>query len=465
MTSQLSLRPLLLAGLIALGGGLCPLPAASAGDALEAGRAKADIWWWAIRDVDAARNVGTHLAVALHPDTGEPYMSYYDSAGGDLWFARHVAFGGNCGTENRWSCQVVDSGGDVGQYSSIAVFTDAAGLNVAISYHDATTGSLKVATGLCTETCVFATWLIDGGYPPGGSYAGRYSSVVHSDWGGNVLVAYQEAHDDGGEAVRLAQTVSSGGNCGAGGAAGRWQCDTIYGDNDVGYFNWLTLDSLHIPHISYYLKRSDSHGPYHLWYDPSVPQWRLDSSWVWGHFSGASVSHIVEASGLVHQAFLDETTEELVYATYVGTGGNCGYDGSNNAYWCDVIDGVGVVDLSNRTAAMAADPAGYPIIAYRYAYDGFGSELRLAQPLAAAPPGWSPNCGPSNTWVCSTVDVGVSVENADAVSIASNAHGTAIAYLEDNDYDGDLKVALRFVPLFADDFESGDTSAWSAVVP
>jgi len=287
---------------------------------------------------------------------------------------------------------------------------------------------------------------------------------VHSDWG-VIAVAYQEAHDDGGEAVRLAQTVSSGGNCGAGGAAGRWQCDTIYGDNDVGYFNWLTLDSLHIPHISYYLKRSDSHGPYHLWYDPSVPQWRLDSSWVWGHFSGASVSHIVEASGLVHQAFLDETTEELVYATYVGTGGNCGYDGSNNAYWCDVIDGVGVVDLSNRTAAMAADPAGYPIIAYRYAYDGFGSELRLAQPLAAAPPGWSPNCGPSNTWVCSTVDVGVSVENADAVSIASNAHGTAIAYLEDNDYDGDLKVALRFVPLFADDFESGDTSAWSAVVP
>ena len=177
MVRKLFVRAFVLAGLVALGAGLCSLPAASAGDDPEAAleTPSAYPYPWIGAYVDEYR-AGTFLGVAVAPDTGEPYVSYYDWDTADLRFARYVHSGGNCGG-GVWSCQLVDSAGDVGIYTSLAVFRDATGLHGAISYHDATTGSLKVATGLCGDTCTFETWLIDGGNPAGGAYTGRFTSV------------------------------------------------------------------------------------------------------------------------------------------------------------------------------------------------------------------------------------------------------------------------------------------------
>jgi hypothetical protein len=470
MTRHLLVRPLIVVGLITLGAGLWPQSPAWAGDGPEATLEKVSVYDWTYATVDTTRDVGMDMAVALAPHSGEPYVSYYDWTAGDLWFARRVGSGGNCGPANSWSCQLVDNSNDVGRYNSIVVYSDAGGLKVAISYHDATTGSLKVATGVCGATCTFETWLIDGGYPPGGSYTGLYTSVVYSPWAGGIVnVAYQEVQDSGGESLRYAQTVDSGGNCGAGGAAGLWNCWTILSGEGLGSFNWLTLDSSLMPHLSYY---DASIGyPYHLWFGASG--WSFSSAQISNHDTGASVSHFTEADGHPHLAYLDATTGELVYATYVVAGGNCGFNSTTgqHEYQCDVIDGVGFVG-SKRTAAMAADPTGAPIIAYRDAPDGWYSSLMLAQPYYAAPPGSVPNCGPNPglfyTWVCTTVDAGSDhLDEAGAVSIASNDNGTAIAYHQDDDYylRGYLKVMYRFVPLFGDGFESGDTDQWSSTVP
>jgi len=465
MTRQLWLRPSTLVGLFVLGSGLCPLPAVSAGDDLAAALETSGVYAWTYATIDTTRDVGTDLAVAVAPSTGEPYVSYYDWSAGDLWFARRVSSGGNCGPASRWSCQLVDSAGDVGRYNSITVYSGAAGLNVVISYHDATTGSLKVATALCGDTCTFETWLIDGGYPPGGSYTGLYTSVVSSPYGdGLVEVSYQEVQDFGGESLKWAQTTPSGGNCGGGGAAGRWNCWTLLSGEGLGSFTSLALDGSVWPHVAYY---DATYGyPYHTWF--SGTGWGLNDAHTPDRDTGASMSHFVESDGTPHLAFLDATTGELVYATYVGAGGNCGLNGAlQYEYQCVWIDQEVAVG-SKRTAAMAADPAGYPIIAYQEWPESWYASLMVAQPYIAAPPGSVGNCGPGSTWVCTTVDDGTShLDEAGAVSIASNGYGTAIAYHEYDNYyfRGYLKVMYRFVPLFADGFESGDTSAWSFTQP
>ncbi len=63
-----------------------------------------------------------------------PYISYYHAANRDL----NLAY--LSGTD--WITQIVDSAGDVGQFSSLAL--DKAGCPH-ISYHDATNGDLKYA--------------------------------------------------------------------------------------------------------------------------------------------------------------------------------------------------------------------------------------------------------------------------------------------------------------------------------
>jgi hypothetical protein len=185
-----------------------------------------------------------------------------------------------------------------------------------------------------------------------------------------------------------------------------------------------------------------------------------------------SVSHVTAWwGGYPYLAFLNDTTDELVYASYVGSGGNCGQDTTtgNWEYQCDVIHQEVPVGRYLRTAAMAADPAGRPIIAFqdRGVEDGT-ADLAVAQPLDAAPPGSGGNCGPGWTWVCTTPDQGDPyLVEAISVSIASNYAGTAIAY---NEWDqalghGHLKVMWRFVPQFGDGFESGDTTSWDVTVP
>jgi len=99
--------------------------------------------------VDSAGDVGQYSSIAISSD-GLPCISYYDATKGDLKFAAYLI--GTVG--GGWVSQTVDSveGGDVGQYSDIAV--DSAGY-VHISYYDATNTALKYATNAPPVSCEY----------------------------------------------------------------------------------------------------------------------------------------------------------------------------------------------------------------------------------------------------------------------------------------------------------------------
>jgi len=86
---------------------------------------------WVIQTVDSAGNVGWYTSLAVD-NAGYPHISYYDFTNDNLKYARW--------TGSAWSIQTVDNSGDVSGETSLAV--DSAG-NPHISYH--VLGDLKYA--------------------------------------------------------------------------------------------------------------------------------------------------------------------------------------------------------------------------------------------------------------------------------------------------------------------------------
>ncbi len=96
---------------------------------------------WLIETVDSDGKVGLYTSLALD-GSENPHISYYDETNGDLKYAYYVGAGGNCGPSNTWQCDTVDSEGDVGTYTSLTL--DESG-NPHISYYDDANGDLKYA--------------------------------------------------------------------------------------------------------------------------------------------------------------------------------------------------------------------------------------------------------------------------------------------------------------------------------
>ena len=91
-----------------------------------------------LRVLETAGDVGAGTATAINPDTGFPFVAYYDAGAGDLGLYR-------CANDtcSIGSSITVDFSGDRGRNPSMAF---ANGL-LWIAYDDATTGSLRLARG------------------------------------------------------------------------------------------------------------------------------------------------------------------------------------------------------------------------------------------------------------------------------------------------------------------------------
>ncbi len=420
---------------------------------------------WFIDTVDSTRDVGRHVSVAVDPGSGMTFISYYNEAeGGCLYLARYLGSGGNCGPNHTWNCQILDSFGIVGEYNSIATYPSGNGVRIIVSYYDFTFGTLKYIDGYAEGSSFsWSTHIIDSGNPGIGIYKGMHTSVKF-DSGGIPHIAYQYYGVHSAEAQLYAYWVGDGsGNCGEGSVAGDWQCDVIYGDDDVGMFASLDLDGDDEPSIAFYdadngyplvaqyIGAGGNCGPSNDWYCRRVHQPTLDT--------GKYISLYVEDSGLAHIAYHNATNGTLEYAEWVGSGGNCGFSGVSMQWeWqCDEIDDT-ETSLTSMGMALAEDGAGYPIIAYQ---DGSDDQapvaLKVARPHVALDPNTVPNCGPQDlflTWYCEFIDGGGSyTDEAGSVSLAVNSAGLAtIAYHELNSYpfpsEGNLKVAYQRLQVF-----------------
>jgi len=141
----------------------------------------------------------------------------------------------------------------------------------------------------------------------------------------------------------------------------------------------------------------------------------------------------------------------LFIAQYVGSGGNCGWDGHHlfpdNQWQCLLL--AGLENNPNPSYSIAIDPYGYPVIAYDNAPEALGPKnLYIQYQLGHI------GLEPSNTWRTDVIDPApnMDVDNGREAAIALNNLGTGfIAYIQDDNWDpynpiDRLKIA--FQPIF-----------------
>ena len=412
---------------------------------IEGGGSPADYpWQLATLHTSTGGDFGQHNAIAFSPSTTKPYISYYNAIAKDLRLIYPVESNGNCGPDNGWYCETVDSQGDVGQYSSIDYFSQAGTNKIGIAYFDATNHALKAAIWSCPTflPCGWSISMIEQG-TIGVSNFGRYASLKFDALGAAHITYYNE-NSFINDSLKYASYVGSGGNCGIGSATGKWLCETVVSGANTGAHSSLDLTSNDAPYIAFTVTSSN---------EVRVCN-RTGTSWACATIDNASYgfpSLVLDQSNHAHIAYYDGNNGMLKYAHYIGSGGNCGL----NAYQCDNIKAIGT-GLSQ--VGLSLDMyMNQPMIAYQNSSDPLGfSTLDIARLLSDYPGKTAGNCGPVvgiiPQWQCDTLDNadqgggGGNLYEADYVAAAIDPTGLAmIAYYEYDDYhtEGRLKIAYQ----------------------
>jgi hypothetical protein len=390
---------------------------------------------WYVETVDSASGVGLYTSVAID-QYGTTFISYYDWANKDLKMATHVGSGGNCGTDNTWYCETVDSSGsDTGRYSSIAI--------------DPTTNLPVIAYGYSPSRLKLATaW--SGGWDirTVTEYWRSYASLKIDSTGAAHIAYYGWESECSNNCLLYAKRVSTGaGNCGE----GNFQCDVIDSNDLVGQHASLAIDSSGQPRIAYY-----DGGNGGLWYaQPDTPG-NCGPGNTWGCYQVSSGSGVgqyaslgIDNRNISHIAYYDATAGKLMYAVQIGKEGNCG---PLSSWQCDEIANMGTGTFPrNRDVALAVDKADSPIIAYSWYYGTkFATRgFSWARPTAALGQG-SGNCGPGDLWQCSGITDGT--YSGDYSAIAVNPSGLATIAYSHGEFFSSLRVAYQqyhqiFLPL------------------
>jgi hypothetical protein len=402
---------------------------------------------WLIKTIESTSGttLGQYVSLSYHDFAEKPYISHYDATNQDLRLTYPTSSNGNCNPASDWYCEIVDSNGDVGAYSSFDYYYTYTEQKLGIAYYDATNHALKIAIWSVSPS---PGWTISTIQQGNTLYdIGLYPSLQF-DSNGDAHISYlmlTDAITPVDDALMYASYVGSGGNCGEGDVAGKWQCNSVESDENTGQYTSLKLaGSAETPVIACY----DS--------SPGVVKLCVVGSGceIIDNVGGGFPSLVIDASDHARIAYYDKTAGTLKYAKYVGTGGNCG----GNAYQCDVIDTAGA-DLNQVGISMVIGGSGYPIIAYQDASDEQGLPvLKTARPVAAY--GMTiGNCGPQvgliYEWQCETIDDGTQggggghLSEADYVSVDVDPTGlTYIAYSEYDDYYSltRLKLAYQYRP-------------------
>jgi hypothetical protein len=177
---------------------------------------------WAYEQLEPLLSgAGRWCSLALEPTYPyTPHISYQDNTNRDLKYAR----GGT-----TWLTETVDSAGDVGWYSSLAL--DSSG-NPHISYVDSTNQTVKYAwlSGTVWLSETVDSRGLSGDYGTGTSLELNQANAPY--------ISYYDDSNDDLKLAYLSGTV--------------WITQTVDSEGKVGQYSSLALDPVGCPHISYY---------------------------------------------------------------------------------------------------------------------------------------------------------------------------------------------------------------------
>jgi hypothetical protein len=316
-----------------------------------------------IYDFSNPKNVGGWLSLAIDGNN-KCHVSFYNESNGDLRYASrpHCDIGDKDDPNyEKWSKVNLDSGGDVGKYTSLIL----KGSTAYISYFDETHDYLKLATS------GGATSVITGNNDV---HAGAFTSIV-MDGQDRLHVTYLDFGK--GELYEAYQNKNY-----------VWNFRKIDENHDVGYATSLALDNSDVPFISYLdASSSDLKLAWRSSAPPAAGTWSNDKLEP-TYDLGLNTSVKIDAGGNAHIAFYDSTNKNLIYAYW------------DTATWVTTtVDSTGDV---GQFASLALDVNDNPFISY---YDASNTRLLYAY--------WD-----TTEWITKEVDNGTELSVGKYSSIA-----------------------------------------------
>jgi hypothetical protein len=396
-----------------------------------------------VQYVNDSVGVGKYASLALRPVDDLPYISYYDATNGDLMLAHYaINGGGNCGTNNNWHCDVLDgnSGDDVGTYTSLDFWFNEAtnGYRIGISYHDVTNGALKYISWTCSQlTCTIhnKVTIATPGLPI--LNLGLHTSLRFAP-DGTPHIAYHTRNSMNGIGnLKYASYVASGGNCGEGSAAGKWECTTIDSGPGIGKYASLDLTYDGSPYMAYY---DAGNGNLKMAYYTGIadPDCYADNGWM------CPILDSVGDVGLYPSLTAQRTDDDQLFriAYYDATNDMLKY--TDEAWEPLDVDFMGSSTSTFMGISMDVDKNGAPIIAYQQVQPGDYSRptLNITRPYFVYDEYIFGNCGDTppgylfTYWRCNILDnAGQYVWEADFASVVVKSSGlAAVAYSEYDEY-------------------------------
>lgn len=285
---------------------------------------------------------GEFSSLALD-SSGRPVISYYDRTSQDL----KVLKCGNAPCSSGNTGAIVDSAGDLGQYTALKL--DSSGKPV-ISYYDQTNGNLKLAhcgNADCTGGNVL--WTVDNN--PGN--VGLYTSLA-LDSSGYPVISYWDLTNRDLKLVHCGNAT-----CTAGGTI--WTVDSL---GAAGMHNALALNSSGNPVMSYL---DESNFDLRLVYcgNPSCTAGggfqTIDTAGTVGLFTSLAL----DSSGKPVISYYDDTNGDLKVLT-------CGNTTCTTGNSSRIVDGVG--SAVGKYTSLALDSSGKPVISY---YDVTNRDLKV----------------------------------------------------------------------------------------
>jgi hypothetical protein len=268
-----------------------------------------------------------------------------------------------------WDIETVDSEGDVGWWTSIALDSSD---NPQISYFDRINTNLKYTRKLLPR--FWATATVDSA-----GRVGEMSSLA-LDPSGYPHITYMNFIGEGNRDLKYARRLPSG----------AWSIETVDAPGDVGYFPSIAVDSDGRPHIAYY----DFFNGY-LKYARKLPSggWSIETA---DSDSGGNVggytSIALDSAGNPHISYYDWVNGNLKYARKMCTRIVL-RDGSGVTYcsWSNVTVDAG--NVIGGFTSIALDSSGLAHIGYTVS-DGGNTGVRYARRQT------------SGSWILATVESG-----------------------------------------------------------